>query len=202
MQLKLRYLRVSLGSAILLFIILVFSLHFRHIVLLKTEISQLKELMQDGDILCRLGDRMWSVYFMGLSNSDKRYSHMGIVKKEGDNISVINAEGEKWKKNDFVNDVSLEAFLKTARVIGLYQCTVASGPDIRKTAETYIGRPFDWSFDLGTDDKIYCTELIYAVLKKQNPAIRLKTSAVMGKEIIPLEAISDSVYFEELIVFK
>jgi hypothetical protein len=64
----------------------------------------------------------------------------------------------------------------------------------------YIGCPFDWSFDLQDDTRLYCTELLYAVLKKTLPEIQLLTifQKELSKNIIPLEAVSNSAYFKEV----
>ena len=50
--------------------------------------------------------------------------------------------------------------------------------------------------------KLYCTELLYVILKRIAPEIILKTVYVkaLGKEIIPLDAVSKSDEFEEILV--
>jgi hypothetical protein len=156
--------------------------------------------LKDGDTICRLGDRLWSLYFKDISASDKRFSHLGIVRIVDNTITVINAEGLAIQGKDFVNEVSLEEFLDIARAVGIYRLKNHDGKLISTAALNYVGFPFDWSFDLADTEKIYCTELLYAVLKQIAPEIQLKTifQKELNKEIIPLEACSNSDYFEEV----
>jgi hypothetical protein len=160
--------------------------------------------LQDGDIVCRLGDRLWSIYFSGISVTDKRFSHLGIVHIDSGAITVINAEGLAIEGRDFVNEVSLQEFLNVARAIGIYRLKNIEGSLVANTALDYKGRPFDWKFDLLEENTIYCSELLYAILKRISPGIHLKTvfQKEIGKEILPLESVSQSEYFEEVYYSK
>jgi hypothetical protein len=160
--------------------------------------------LRDGDIVCRLGDRLWSLYFSALSITDKRFSHLGIVHIEGETVTVINAEGLAVEGRDFVNEVSLQEFLNIARAIGVYRSKDIEGRLIANTALAYKGRPFDWKFDLLEENTIYCSELLYVILKQIAPAVHLETvfQKEIGKEILPLESVSRSEYFEEVYYSK
>ena len=156
--------------------------------------------MKDGDIICRLGDRVWSMYFKGLSPNDKRFSHLGIVRIRNNIVSVINAEGLANERKDFVNEVSLNDFLKCAQKIGIYRLRNIEGEIISDTALGYVGVPFDWQFDMEDNSKLYCSELLYVVLKKIDLSIVLNKVFMkeIGKNIIPLDVCSQSEYFVEI----
>jgi len=156
--------------------------------------------LQDGDIICRLGDRLWSAWFKDISPVDKRFSHLGIVLVVDGQISVINAEGLAIQGKDYVNETPLEEFLEIAKAVGIYRLRDYEGNVITAAAMEYIGYPFDWSFDLNDENKLYCTELLYAVIKKIAPDIQLQTiyQKEISKEIVPLEAVSKSDYFTEI----
>jgi uncharacterized protein YycO len=156
--------------------------------------------LNDGDIICRLGDRIWSIYFKELSPNDKRFSHLGIVRIRNNTISVINAEGLTKEKKDFVNEVSLKEFLKCAQKIGIYRLKNIEGKTVSDTALEFIGIPFDWQFDMEDDSKLYCSELLFVILKKIEPNIILNKVFIkeMGKNIIPLDICSQSEYFTEI----
>lgn len=160
--------------------------------------------LQDGDIICRLGDRLWSIYFKDVSPIDKRFSHLGIIRMVDGLITVINAEGLAIQGKDFVNEVYLDEFLEIAKAVGIYRLNDYDGKTVSSAASEYIGYPFDWSFDLHDENKLYCTELLYAVLKKIAPEIQLQTffQKEISKEIVPLEAVSNSDYFREIIYVK
>jgi hypothetical protein len=167
----------------------------------RIDANKLSAYLKDGDIICRLGDRLWSQYFKDISLTDKRFSHLGIIRVNGDKISVINAEGRAIEGKDLVNEVSLEEFLEIAKAIGIYRLNDFDGGKISSTALEYIGYPFDWNFEAEDDNKLYCTELLYVILKRIAPEIELKKiyQKVLDKEIIPLEACTDSEYFMEII---
>ena len=74
------------------------------------------------------------------------------------------------------------------------------GELISDKAMEFIGRPFDWQFNLEDDSKLYCTELLYVVLKKIDPSIKLNTMYMreIGRSIIPLDICSQTEYFTEI----
>jgi hypothetical protein len=156
--------------------------------------------VKDGDIICRLGDRVWSRYFKELSPEDKRFSHLGIVRIRNDYITVINAEGLVVEGKDFVNEVSLEDFISIAQRIGIYRLRTVEGYKISDAALEYKGFPFDWKFDMEEGSSLYCSELLYVVLKKIDPSIILRKVWVkgLGKNVIPLDVCSQSEYFTEV----
>jgi hypothetical protein len=156
--------------------------------------------LNDGDIICRLGDRIWSTFFKELSPKDKRFSHLGIVRIRNNIVSVINAEGLTIEGKDNVNEVSLKDFLKSAQSIGIYRLRNIDGKIISDTALEYLGRPFDWQFDMEEDESLYCSELLYVILKKLDINIELNKTWLkeIGKNIIPLDVCSQSEYFIEV----
>jgi hypothetical protein len=202
MKFKLRYVLIPLVSVITASIIILASLHFRRIILVQEYQNELKSLVCEGDIICRLGDRTWSLYFKGLSKEDRRFSHLGIIHITNDNIMVVNAEGLAWAGKDYVNETPLEEFIKPARMLGLYRLEGMDGTKISAEALKMAGRPFDWSFNLKNHDKIYCTELLYAVLEVIAPEITLMTVHKLGKDIVPLEAVSASPQFKEILFLE
>jgi hypothetical protein len=157
--------------------------------------------LQDGDIILRMSDGQWSSIFSDYSLTDKRFSHLGIVRMRDDNIIMINSVGSIANKNMGVSELSLEYFLKVAKSIAIYRIKSADSTVISDTAVKYIGCPFDFDFDLNDDSKIYCTELLYVALKAAKSEQLLKTRYVedLGKEVIPLESISNSPDIEEIV---
>jgi hypothetical protein len=159
--------------------------------------------LRNGDIICRLGDRPWSLLFREISPNDKRFSHLGIVRISGGIISVINAEGLAVEGRGYVNEVSLKEFLKIAQSVGIYRLNGIDGIDgneISDAALEFKGYPFDWQFDMNENTKLYCSELLYVVLKKISPNIELNCIWLkeIGKYIIPVDVCSQSEYFVEI----
>jgi hypothetical protein len=202
MRFKLRYVLVPLACLIGAALALVWGLRFRRLKLLDEYRAALESCAEEGDIICRLGDRTWSLYFKGLSTEDTRFSHMGIIHRSGAGVTVVSAEGAFWSKTDYVVEEPLREFIASARMIGLYRLNGVDGAKIAGEALKMTGRPFDWEFDLRSPDKIYCTELLYAALQTAAPEIELATVRKFGKRIIPLEAISASPLFTEVLVLR
>jgi hypothetical protein len=161
-------------------------------------------ILKDGDIICRLGDRLWSQIFKDFSADDKRFSHIGIIRINNDRITVIHAEGTTKPGKDFVKEEQLDDFLKVARTIGIYRMTDLDGNKISGLAMEYIGLPFDWKFDMGDASELYCTELLYNILKILMPTFEFNTTYIkeLGKDIIPIDSISNSEYFSEICFIK
>jgi uncharacterized protein YycO len=156
--------------------------------------------LNDGDIICRLGDRIWSKFFKELSPNEKKFSHLGIVRIRENTITVINAEGLIVEGKDYVNEVPLKDFLRIAQRVGIYRLRTIEGYKISDAALEYKGRPFDWHFNMEEDNNIYCSELLYVILKKLDPQIVLNTVWLKnyGKSIIPLDVCFQSEYFIEV----
>ena len=164
------------------------------------ETDELFSVIKDGDIICRLGDRLWSLFFKDISITDKRFSHMGIVRINEGNITVINAEGNTGHGRDFVSEITIEEFLNIARAVGVYRIKNINGNVISDMAMEYLGVPFDWQFDMSDESKLYCTELLYVILKRIMPELELRTAYVkeLETEVITLDAVSNSDYFSEV----
>ena len=162
--------------------------------------DELFGILEDGDIICRLAVRFWSELFSNLSVTDKRFSHMGIIRINNGVVTVIHAEGSTGLGTDYVSEVPLAEFLEVARRIGVYRINGIDAGQISQTALEYVGIPFDWEFDMDDESKLYCTELLYIILKRIMPDIKLDTVYLKksGKEIIPLEAVSNSDWFSEV----
>jgi hypothetical protein len=135
-----------------------------------------------------------------ISVTDKRFSHIGIIRIHNGHVSVINAEGDTGHGRDFVNEITIEEFLKHAVSVGIYRLNDADGSEISNLAMEYLGIPFDWHFDMKDESKLYCTELLYVIFKRVKPELELRTTYVreLKMDVIPLEAFSDSDYFSEI----
>jgi len=161
------------------------------------------EIIKDGDIITRLGNRFWSDPIRNVSLTDQRFSHVGVIRIRDEQITVIHAEGTTQGEG-VVKEESIRDFLNEARSIGIYRLSYCAGTEMSDIAIEYIGIPFDWQFDMDDDTKLYCTELIYAILQRLKPVIKLDTIFFrrLDRYVIPLEAISNSEYFEEVYFYN
>jgi len=185
---------------ILILVIFVFIIVPRGKPILLIKEDKLFGIIKDGDIICRLGDRLWSQVFKDLSVNDRRFSHIGIIRVNEDRITVIHAEGTAKTGKDFVKEEPLEDFLSIARAIGIYRTINLDGEKISGMAMEYIGVPFDWKFNMDDASELYCTELLFIILKKLMPLFEFNTIYVkeLGKDIIPIDSVSNSENFSEI----
>ena len=157
--------------------------------------------IEDGDIILRMSEGTWSSVFSDYSLTDKRFSHVGIVRIRDDKISIIHSVGSFGNKNQGVEELPLEYFLRVASSVGIFRIKRIKGAVISDAAVKFIGRPFDFDFDLSDDSSIYCTELLYCALKEAKSVHNLTTRYAdeIGREIIPLDAISTSPDIVEIV---
>jgi hypothetical protein len=199
--------RILVGGFLLFgitIIVIFYQQRRQHSILSYVQENEILAFLNDGDIICRLGDRLWSIFFKELSPNDKRFSHLGIIRIRNNIVSVINAEGLAAEGKDYVNEVPLNDFLKIAQSVGVYRLRSIEGNKISEAASEYIGYPFDWEFDMEDGNNLYCSELLYVILKKLNPDIKLNTIWLkeIGKNVLPLDICSQSEYFIEVGYWK
>lgn len=159
------------------------------------EPSFVRKYVRNGDVILRSGVGLWSEYFRKRNTVDQRFSHVGIVLIGPDGAcNVLHSEGDDLTGNGQVGICSLETFVKESDLIGISRLKYIDPEQFVLNAKTFIGRPFDWKFNLAEDEKIYCTELINLALKKTVSGSGLKVTDGL---ILP-EACLDDTLFEEV----
>ncbi|HSI84915.1 MAG TPA: YiiX/YebB-like N1pC/P60 family cysteine hydrolase [Candidatus Methylacidiphilales bacterium] len=97
----------------------------------------------------------------GVTNSD--LSHCGVVIKDGASWVVIEAVNPvvKTPLNEFIARGREQKFL-VKRLDDKWKNTI---PQFKAALLTYLGKPYDIRYQM-SDDKIYCSELVYKGFKK------------------------------------
>jgi len=187
--------------SIIIILVMVAQQKRQHSGLRYVQEHEIASFLKDGDVILRLGDRPWSTLLKNMSQKDKKFSHLGIIRIRDNIISVIHSEGLSTNRNDCVKEESLEDFLKIAQSIGIYRLLTDGVEKISDMALEYKGRPFDLKFDMDEEMNLYCTELLYVILKRLAPEIKLNTIWMkeIGKHIIPLDIYLQSEYFTEIL---
>lgn len=126
-------------------------------------------LFRSGDIIFRDGRGVISSAFRRLSLTDPRYSHAGIIHKENGMVFVYHILGGERGMNNKMRKDPLSYFCNPhqSNSFAVYRMD-QSGKKIDSLAAYYFSKnlEFDTGFNLSTDDKMYCTELIYKILIK------------------------------------
>lgn len=161
------------------------------------EPSFVRKYVKNGDVILRSGIGLWSEYFRKRNTVDQRFSHVGIVLiDQNGTCNVLHSEGDDFTGSGQVGVCSLETFVKESDLIGISRLKNIDPEQFVLNAKTFIGRPFDWQFNLAEDDKIYCTELIDLALKKTVSGAGLKVT----DDLILPEACLDNTIFEEVAI--
>lgn len=134
-------------------------------------IANAKKILQDGQLITRSDDDFESMIMQNFSRRESVYSHSGIVFKEDSGYVVYHCMGGEenpdgaCKKDPF--DSFVNPIQKTGFGIFQYRLSVLEADKmhtvLKKDYESKI--PFDATFNLKTDDSLYCSEMIYKALK-------------------------------------
>jgi hypothetical protein len=122
--------------------------------------------LRDGDLILRRGRSIES-FAVVVADKDKDYSHIGIVAMDDGKPYVIHVvPGESDTRPELVIKESPESFLcrKKATGFAVYR-SVFPEDSCKKVALKALGYhqnriAFDHEYDLQSDQKLYCTELV------------------------------------------
>jgi len=141
-------------------------------------IDTIQQLIQSGDLIMRTGIDFTSQALKQFCQTDPTYSHCGIVLKENDSFFVYHAIGGETNPNQTLQREWLPVFCdgNSCNAVGIFRFIMDSTTLSRE--KEFIKKKyadhllFDMSFDLKTDNKMYCSEfvaktLIYAFQNNQ-----------------------------------
>ncbi len=125
-------------------------------------VDALAGILDEGDIILRYGNGFWSPFFRNVSRHEKRFSHAGVVVMEKGAFTVVHASAHEMNGEGSVSRVSLEQFLSVSSDYAVYRFETGKNVRLRiaENAKSYVGRPFDSSFNLADSKRLYCTELV------------------------------------------
>ncbi len=129
------------------------------------------QLLQAGDIVLRLGNDLTSYMLSQLNQDDQSFSHCGVVSIENGKPYIYHAIGGDYNPNQKIKRESPTTWLapQSNRAIGIarLQLSPMQRQSLQDITQQYYreGRIFDLDFDLETDDKLYCAEMIYKALR-------------------------------------
>ncbi len=162
-------------------------------------------LIQDGDIILRHGYGYVSDMIADTKNEKYKISHCAIISKDSltGKINVIHSVSQTLAEFDGIQSQPLEIFLndckKNSVIISRYKHNKKiPASEISERAKYYLKQkiPFDYKFDLFDHQKIYCTELIYMIIKDVfNDDIFLYSSNKNPKDI-DFSVFTDTTHFE------
>jgi hypothetical protein len=130
-------------------------------------------LLRDGDLVVRRGRGLFSDLFRTVGGSEAPYSHVGIVHLGRGTARVIHTEASELTGRGHARVEPLDSFIAAERADaaalyrpvgvppGALEGAVAAALEMAE-ART----PFDTAFDLETENRLYCTELVWLAFRR------------------------------------
>lgn len=129
------------------------------------------EQFKDGDIILREGKSFVSQALRSFSQTDKHYSHAGIIQIRNGQAYVCHVVAAEGNRSDKIRLEPITSFCdRTDNISFAVYRTDLNTNSIDSILSEYFraGVSFDNDFDLKTSNKMYCTELVYKVLTIAN----------------------------------
>jgi uncharacterized protein YycO len=130
-----------------------------------TPISKASEEMQTGDLIFHTSKSSQSKAIQIATNS--KYSHMGLILKEGSDFFVLEAvqpvkltRFEDWIDRGENGDYIVKRLKDSGNLL-----TPEAIDKMKTVGEKYLGKDYDLKFEW-SDDKIYCSELVWKIYKE------------------------------------
>lgn len=164
--------------------------------------------LQEGDLIMRKGTGPLSFHIMNATK--EAYSHCGIIVKDNGKWRVIESMGGSVSKGeiDGMQMVDLTEFVQYAADSMLYICRAtfqdSLGVKIRDRAYHYLesGATFDHSFNLFEHDRIYCSELVFLILRDITGENQMKIRKKHKSYLLLFETFFDETKYEKVFHLK
>jgi len=165
-------------------------------------------MIEDGDIILRHGYGFVSDYIVDTKKEEFKVSHCAIIIKDSitGRLSVIHSVSQTLAEYDGVQTQSLQVFLndckKNSIIISRYKrANKEAAHKISNRAKYYLANrvPFDNKFDLFNNTEIYCTELIYLIIKDEFNDDIFSYESNTNTSDIDFKVFTDTTHFDVII---
>lgn len=158
-------------------------------------ISEAENLLCDGDLVLRLNQDPLSQFIKNFNREDKKYSHAGIVLFENGKPFVYHILNDEGSRDGKIRQESFPGFCDPMKNYAFGVFRYRLGKEEVKKLKTVIYSwqknkvLFDYDFNLQTDQRMYCSEMISkAITKATASRIVFKTTVVTKQEASLLAA--------------
>lgn len=150
--------------------------------------------VRSGDLVTRMGRDITSMLLSGFNKHDSSFSHCGIVNIENDTPFVYHCIGGEFNPDQKMKREPIFMFAapENSKRIGLYQPLLSK--DEIQSLVTIVkgwfaaGLPFDMDFNLATDNRMYCAEMVSKALAgATGNRCRIETRKIDSTVFIPVE---------------
>lgn len=155
--------------------------------------SGIRQLLT-GDVVLRTGADVTSYMFSQMNQRNKTYSHCGIVVVEDGYPFVYHCIGGEDNPDEKLRRDSANFWFSPVYNLGYgvvrFPFDSAELQQVVALARQYYReeRRFDMSFDLATDDQLYCAEFLYKLLNRatENDSF-IKPSYLFGESFVGVD---------------
>lgn len=127
-------------------------------------------VFENGDLIYRHGNGLFSDYFREMSLNEKLYSHTGIISIRNDSTFVIHSVASEFTGIGCVQEEHISTFLYDINAWAVYRLdtTMTIRNRIAECAIEYLRlkTPFDLAIDNTSDAELYCSELVAVSVNK------------------------------------
>lgn len=141
--------------------------------------------IREGDLILRCGNDMTSFMLKDFSQTEKVFSHSGLAFKWHDTLYVYHNMAGDLNPDEVMRKDRIDSFLTPVSNVGfgIYRYDLDSTELAALKQEVFRHYdnklPFDMSFDLSTEDRMYCVEMIAKSIEKASSGrIRFTRSIV------------------------
>ena len=129
-------------------------------------INTMKDSIREGDLVLRCGNDFISESLSDFSQKEKLYSHSGVAIMDNGTMYIYSNMAGDINPDEIMRRDIADSFITPVHNIAVgiyrYDITTTELENLRNIIHThYINKlQFDMNFDLVTDDKMYCAEMI------------------------------------------
>ncbi len=145
--------------------------------------------LREGDLVLRLSVDPASQFIRLFNRKDKRYSHAGIVLMHSGYPYIYHILTGDENPDGKIRKDSLSKFAAAGKNFGFaiyrYEMTKKEITNVKSIIKNWIKRgvTFDMAFDLRTNDRMYCSEMIMKALREATfNRINIKTTQPTAAE--------------------
>ncbi|HBO98383.1 MAG TPA: hypothetical protein DD637_00885 [Verrucomicrobia bacterium] len=134
-----------------------------------------RPLIENGDLVFRRDNGIWSRIFINASTRERRFSHTGIVAITNGRVRIIHADANEQTGKGRVRSEEWCSFFSESADGALfrYNGDAAIRNKIADEAKKRLNVPFDSGFDMSQTNKLYCSEFV-----------RESVNAAVGRQVI------------------
>ena len=150
-------------------------------------IESMKDSIHEGDLILRCGNDYASYTLCDFSQQEKLYSHSGIALINDGVLYVYSNMAGDLNPDEVMRQDNIDSFLNPANNVaaGVYRYDISNVEleKLKTIVNDYYKNKlqFDMSFDLSTDNKMYCAEMIAKSVEQ----------ATVNRILIPKSSVTD-----------